>query len=315
MFALIAALTLYMALAPVQPALSVGDYRPHFSRQVHLTLAADRPDTIRQVPIKKDANRLGIETSAKAAIIIDWQTAQPLLEENADTPQPIASLTKLVTALVVLERGPEWGKMLTMLPADQQIGDIPLLLPGEAFTIEDLFNLSLIASSNDAAAALARSTGLPADKFVEEMNAMAAAIGMDGASFVEPTGLDPLNLATARDVALLVRKALSAPDIKKTVAKRSYDFTAPNGDRRHVDSTDQLLDSFLSRAPYVFLGGKTGYLDEAGYCFGAAAENAGGDKVVAVVLGAENKDDRFREVKRLIYWAFDAYEWPARVPN
>ena len=105
MFALIAALTLYMALAPVQPALSVGDYRPHFSRQVHLTLAADRPDTIRQVPIKKDANRLGIETSAKAAIIIDWQTAQPLLEENADTPQPIASLTKLVTALVVLERG------------------------------------------------------------------------------------------------------------------------------------------------------------------------------------------------------------------
>jgi D-alanyl-D-alanine carboxypeptidase (penicillin-binding protein 5/6) len=138
---------------------------------------------------------------------------------------------------------------------------------------------------------------------------------MAGATFVEATGLDPQNMATAHGVALLVRKALNSEEIKRVVAKRSYDFTAPNGDRRHVDSTDQLLDSFLSRPPYAFLGGKTGYLDEAGYCFGAAAENPDGDRVVAVVLGADNKDDRFREVKRLIYWTFDVYEWPTRARN
>jgi D-alanyl-D-alanine carboxypeptidase len=75
-------------------------------------------------------------------------------------------------------------------------------------------------------------------------------------------------------------------------------------------STDELLGSFLDREPYKLLGGKTGFIQEAGYCFGAAAENADGDRVIAVVLGADSKELRFQEVKSLIYWSFDAYEWP-----
>lgn len=310
MFALITALTLYLTLAPMQPALSFGDYRPHFSERAQLPLAAERAPSV-HLPAKKDAGRLGVETTAKAAVIIDWQTNAPLLEKNADMPLPIASLTKLLTALVVLNHAPDWQQKVTMLQADQQIGDIPLLLPGESFSIDELFNISLIASSNDATAALARSTGLSPEEFAKEMNATAAAIGMDGAMFVEPTGLDPRNTATARGVALLVKKALSTAKIQETVIKRAYSYVAPDGKWRHVESTDQLLDSFLNKPPYAFLGGKTGYLDEAGYCFGAAAENSAGGRVVAVVLSAANKDDRFREVKRLIYWALDVYQWPA----
>jgi D-alanyl-D-alanine carboxypeptidase len=144
------------------------------------------------------------------------------------------------------------------------------------------------------------------------MNETAAAIGMTGAAFTEPTGLDADNVATARDVAVLVRKALERKEIREAATRREYRFTAQTGLSHAVRSTDELLGSFLDKAPYRFLGGKTGYIEEAGYCFGAAAENGDGNGVVAVVLGAPTKELRFKEVKSLIYWAFDAYAWPSR---
>jgi len=310
MFSLLAALTLYIAFAPVQPALSVGDYLPRQLPRAHLTLAAKR-DTV-PPPVRKDPDRLGIETAAKAVSVIDWRSGSVLYEKNAGQPLPIASLTKLMTALTVLDGQPDFGRTVAFSADDQQAGDIPLLIPGESFTVADLFNLSLIASSNDATAALARSTGLTRAEFLAKMNSMAREIGMSQAEFYDVTGLDERNRASARDVALLVRKALSVDLIRETVSRQAYDFAPLGGSRRHVRSTDQLLESFLSRPPYSFLGGKTGYIDEAGYCFGAAAQNAAGDRVVAVVLGAASKEERFREVKKLIYWAFDAYAWPDR---
>jgi len=308
MFSLLAALTLYIAFAPVQPALSVGDYLPQTARRAFLPLAGNKDPVL--APAKKDPGRVGIETAAKAVALIDWRTGASLYEKNSATPLPIASLTKLMTALVVLSEDPEWTRSVTMTEDDQQIGDIPLLLPGEEFSVSDLFHLSLIASSNDATAALARSTGFPRQGFLDKMNSLAGELGMTQASFFDVTGLDPRNSASARDIALLVRKALSVDIIRRTVALQAYEYAPKGGAKRRVRSTDQLLDSFLNRPPYEFLGGKTGYIDEAGYCFGAAAQNTDGDRVVAVVLGAASKDERFREVKKLIYWAFDSYTWP-----
>ncbi len=142
------------------------------------------------------------------------------------------------------------------------------------------------------------------------MNAAAEAAGMDGASFEEPTGLSVNNVATAADVASLLRKALSKDEIRSVVAQRSYKLTTLAGVPHTFYSTDELLGSFIDRDPYHFLGGKTGFIGEAGYCFGAAAENADGNGVIAVVLGAPDKPTRFKEVKSLMYWAFDAYQWP-----
>jgi D-alanyl-D-alanine carboxypeptidase len=134
---------------------------------------------------------------------------------------------------------------------------------------------------------------------------------MTNSNFVEPSGLDPENRASARDVAALIRAALSSPTINAIVSTREYSFVAKDGRPHVVRSTDELLGSFLTRPPYEFLGGKTGYLDEAGYCFGAAARDGRGNRLIAVVLGAPSKDQRFAEVKSLMYWAFDAFEWPA----
>jgi D-alanyl-D-alanine carboxypeptidase (penicillin-binding protein 5/6) len=107
-----------------------------------------------------------------------------------------------------------------------------------------------------------------------------------------------------------MRAAFARDEILKTVTKKEYYFRAKTGLNHAVKSTDELLGSFLTSPPYAFLGGKTGYLQEAGYCFAATAENADSDRVIAVVLGAPSKEHRFREVKTLIFWAFDAYQWP-----
>ncbi len=316
MFQLIVALAFYLAMSPIRPALSLTDLEPpkaypdqHLS--VSATRAAELPTSEPEVaPVRKNEGRLGIETNAKAVAVLDWNSQQLLFEKNADEPMPIASITKLMTALVVLDTEPNWESVVEFILEDERIGDLPVLRPGDQVTVRDLFNLSLVSSSNDGSMALARSTGMSHDEFVRHMNLKAADIGMEGYYFVEPTGLDSRNSATAIDVARLIRAALNQEEIAETVLMRLYDFeTIDDGASHRVWSTDRLLDSFLTKPPYSFLGGKTGYLREAGYCFGAAASNENGNKVIAVVLGANSKDQRFQEVKRLIWWAFDAWTW------
>lgn len=311
MFSLLVALTMYMTFTPVKPGLSAADYRPPMRATLPLAAKAAR-QAVPQGPVKKDAARIGIETSARAVMVADWKTGASLFEKNADEPQAIASITKLVAALVVLGEDPDWNAEVEVKAGDERPGGVPYLIPGERVTVRDLFNLSLVASSNGATVALARSTGLTEDEFAAKMNGVAASLGMSGSSFTEPTGLDDTNVATARDVAVLLRNALADDVIRETVAKREYRFTTKGGMHRAVRSTDELLGGFLSKDPYRFLGGKTGYIEEAGYCFAAAAENGSGDGVIAVVLGTSTKEKRFKEVKSLMYWAFDAYEWPSR---
>lgn len=308
MFSLLLALTMYLALAPVRPSLSVTDYLPH--ERPYLPVAADaiKPDIL--APEKKDPTRLGIDTTARAAIAVDAKTGIALYEKNADEPQSIASITKLMTALVVLEKRPDWDQVVEIKATDERSGGIAYLAPGEKVTVRDLFNMSLVASANGATVSLARSTGLSDEEFVARMNALAKERGMTSATFVDPTGLDQQNSASARDVAALLRASLSRPEISDAVKRHEYRFTAETGRPHAVRSTDELLGSFLDKDPYRFLGGKTGYIAEAGYCFGAGAQNKEGNGVYAVALGTPSKEQRFKEVKALLYWSFDAYEWP-----
>lgn len=311
MFSLLVALTMYLTLAPSHPALTAADFRPP-ERQATLPMAADNEhSTPADAPTKKDENRLGVETASRAVMVADWKTGASLFEKNADAPQPIASISKLVTALTVLDLRMDMDAAV-VAKADDEKGGIPYLLTGEEVTVRDLFNMMLVESSNGAAVALARASGLTTQEFAVRMNAAAEAAGMRGASFEEPTGLSANNVATAADVASLLRRALSRDEVRAAVGQRVYRLTTASGTQRAFYSTDELLGSFIDKDPYRFLGGKTGYIGEAGYCFGAAAENGDGNGVIAVVLGAPDKPTRFREVKSLMYWAFDAYAWPGQ---
>jgi len=308
MFSWIVALTLYVVVGQSNPAMALADLglmtRSFLPAAKNVELVTESV-----APVKIDPTRLGIQTESRAVAIVDWESGEVLLRKNAEWPLPIASITKLVTALVVLESDLPLDEPVEIQSGDARTGGIPYVVAGEQILASDLLHASLISSANTAMVALARATGLSPEEFAVRMNEVAANIGMKDATFVEPTGLDAGNVATARDVAVLIRESLQNNIIQKIVTLETYEFDAITGLHHKLRSTDALLGGSIARPPYRFMGGKTGFIEEAGYCFAAAASNADGNQVIAVVLGAPSKSVRFDEVSALLYWAFDAYEW------
>ncbi len=297
---------LAIAMASARPSVAPALVQPAVP-QNHLPKAQD---VKMKVPTSKDPLRIGVATDAAAVVLMDRQTGTVLFGKQSDSPRSIASLTKMMTALVVLDSRPNFDELVTVQPTDLRSGAYDFIFSGDTVKVRDLLNLSLVASSNSAAATLARSTGLTAEEFAARMNAKAKEIGMANAMFVEPTGLDGRNKASAYDVALLLRAAFREQIVREAAVKSEYRLTTEQGKMRVARATDELLGAVSAKQPFRLLGGKTGFLNEAGYCFGAIAENGNGDGLVAVALGAGSKDERFTEVKKLLYWGFDVFKWP-----
>ncbi|TAK04973.1 D-alanyl-D-alanine carboxypeptidase [Patescibacteria group bacterium] len=265
-------------------------------------------------PTKVRAESLGMAVTAKSAVVADAASGLVLYEKAAGDAHAIASLTKLMTALVVLESGVDFDARYEIRTADQRGGGVEYFIPGEDVSVGDLWNAALVGSSNTATVALARSTGFTDEAFVARMNAKAQALGMMDARFTEPTGLDEANRATAQDVLLLARAAFAMDDIRQTVIKEEVEVVPANPKnrkRRILKSTDQLLGTFLSREPYAIRGGKTGSLgDEVGYHLAIAVSHERTQQVYVVVLGSQSPATRFADAKALAVWAFDAWRWP-----
>lgn len=265
-----------------------------------LPLAPSRPTPPRLVTAASPA----IELTAESGIAVDGATGAVLWEKDADTPRPIASITKLMTALVFLDHNPGWDAPVTVTAADQSEGGVQFFPVGETVTVRDLFYVALTRSVNSAADALARSTGLSPAEFTAAMNAKALELGMTQSVFIEPTGLHTRNVATARDVARLAQAAFAVPAIANATMMDTY--TTSTG--RVAESTDWLLSSVLNQPPYQIMGGKTGYLVEAGYCFTAAVERSG-QTVFSVVLGSSGIETRFTDSEKILRWIFENYQW------
>ena len=194
-----------------------------------------------------------------------------------------------------------------MLTTDQRAGGRAVLATGETVTVQDLFALSLVGSVNSAAVALARSTGLTDAQFVQAMNQMAERLGMTTAKFVEPTGLDEKNIASAEDVSQLLRAALQQPAIAEMVVRRDYSFQTALGASRSVETTNWLLTS-LARPEYTVIGGKTGYVTDAGYGFTVVVKRSG-RQVLTVMLGSDSVDHRFTDTLTALDWVDANYVW------
>lgn len=231
-----------------------------------------------------------------------------LFSSRADESQPIASITKLMTALVFLENNPGWDQTYKIRPEDNiQGGKINLFL-GEVIRVRDLFYTSLIASDNGATSALVHSTGLSDEEFVAKMNAKALDLGLKNTSFKDPIGLSAENISTAREVALLAQAAFKQPEVLAATINRDYKFETLNGRQKQIESTDDLL--FVnSSETLTILGGKTGYTEEAGYCYVGYMQGPEGQSVISVVLGAEGRSERFRASRDLADWALSYYDW------
>jgi len=246
------------------------------------------------------ANMEGI--SAQAYIVQDAQTGQVLINKNPDMPWTPASLTKLVTALVVLDTNPKLTKTVAMTGQDQVAGACSSggacikTKPGVKFTIDGLFHALLLPSANNAASALARSTGLTTAEFAALMNQKAASLGATSSHFNEPTGMDPNNQITAADYAKIVTAAFSSSYLRQIAGLTSYALRSANNSR--YNQTIKNTDKLLADSSVQILGAKTGYLTQSGYNFSALV-NYNGQELAVVVLGEDHLYTAFDETKLL----------------
>ncbi len=240
--------------------------------------------------------------SATSAFLIDTTTGTIVHGKNADVEVPIASITKLMAALVILDQHPRLDGQITFEERDMRRGDITQLIVQDVVTFHDAWKLMLVGSSNDATALLARTVSGSEKKFVVQMNAKAKQLGLTHTRFTDPTGLDPGNVSTAREVAAFARRALAEREIQETVVIPRFSFAPKGKPARIVYSTDQLLHWFDPGRARSF-GGKTGHIEESGYNL-VFAMGTDQHELVGVVLGSESNDARFSEMGKLLSWGF-----------
>ncbi len=273
--------------------------------------SASKGDPVPYPPIKTNPLSLGVELTAKSALVMDRETKAVLFSKAMDSKVPVASLTKLVSALVVLKYNPELKGQARLEYEDYIPNLTRFIRPGELYQFRDLLYAAIIASDNNAISLLSRSLGITQEVFVDQMNLVANEIGMGKSHFVEPTGLDPNNISTAHDVALLLDYSLSKEPIYSASQFENYTiYPVGRSQGRKIISTDKLLGSYINKAPYRLKIGKTGYIEKAGYCFSAVVSNEEKQSsLIVVVLGSQDADSRFQEAKSLVTWSFDNYKW------
>lgn len=224
-----------------------------------------------------------------------------LFDKNSNQELAIASLTKLMTAVVSLENQPLSQEVEISSTSVSQEGNSGNLKTGERIMVKELLKMALIESSNDAAEALAEVSGR--EEFVDLMNLKSKELGLRSTHFSTPTGLEAENnFSTARDLAnLMVFILKNHPFILEISVQPSVIILSEN-DRPHhrAFNTNELLTSFGQIENLKIVGGKTGYTDEAGGSVILATKNGDGDYFISLVLGADSQESRFSELEKLI---------------
>jgi serine-type D-Ala-D-Ala endopeptidase (penicillin-binding protein 7) len=232
------------------------------------------------------------------AVIYDLDAEEVLYAKSADSSRPIASLTKLMTAMVALDQEDysQWHVEVTSSDIDRLKGTSSRLPVGAEISFEEALHLALTASDNRAAAALARTSPSGQNEFIEAMNRKAHDLGMEKTRFVEPTGLSPQNKASAMDIVIMAKTALAYDTIRQFSA-------APAG---HLDYAGQAVNFkntnvLVGRTDWQIGISKTGFTREAGKCLVMSMEAAGRNLLV-VFLGAPSSEARLLDATNAKRW-------------
>jgi len=251
------------------------------------------------IPIRKwsvDEPKL----AARSFYVVEINSGKVLAHKDSEKIQPIASLTKLVTALVVLERANLKDEITISQNAVQTEGETGNLIVGEKMTVESLLYALLVESSNDAAVALAEKFD---GQFVSYMNQKAAQLDAKNTRFSDPSGLSVENISTAKDMAKIMREVIKYPLLTKIAKTPEADILSADGKRNHhLTNTNKLLVKY----PEI-IAGKTGYIDESGNCFIVAIQAPDSKGIIINVI--LNIQDRMGEMDKLIQWAKEAFIW------
>lgn len=250
--------------------------------------------------------------NARHYILADMESGAILAKNDQDARVPIASTTKIMTAIVALENYQLDDVATISETASTQIGADAYLRPGERITIENLLNCMLIKSGNDSAYAVAEHMNQPGEigitRFVEKMNEKAKELGMVNTHYEDSSGLDTTGYSSAHDLYLATKFALKNQTFASIVIK-------DNAVAKNVDSTvwHELKNSNRLVAEYQYpgaIGVKTGYMPESGHCLvGAAKRN--GHTLIAIVLStySDTASASADEARRLLDWGFNNVEW------
>lgn len=250
------------------------------------------------------------ELSCLSAILIDTKTNTVLYEKDADTPRPIASLTKIMTMLIAMEK-----LSLSEITLDDSVvisqrasemgGTRLFLEKGEVRSVKDLLYGIAVESGNDAAVALAEYIGNDYDTFIDMMNKKAEELNLTNTHFSTPCGLsDENNYSTARDIAALSQELLKYEEIFDYIDVWNIQLNVgkDNDVTRNLTNTNKLL----SQTDYVD-GIKTGYTQAAGHCVSATAQK-GDMRLICVVLKGADSKSRFNDAKNLLQYGFDNFD-------
>jgi D-alanyl-D-alanine endopeptidase (penicillin-binding protein 7) len=235
---------------------------------------------------------------AAAAVIYDPESGEVLWEEHGQDTRAIASITKVMTALVFLDSEPDLSQRVTIERGDVYRASTTHLRARDVVSGDDLLHLLLIASDNAAARAIARVSKWGADGFIGQMNAKAATLGLEATHYVEPSGLSSSNVSSALDMARLI--ALASSDDRIGSIMRTPTYTAHAASR---DISFKSTNHLLTSSDVDVRAGKTGFISAAGYCLATLLRLPhSGQDVAVVVLGARSNAGRFMEVKNLFNW-------------
>ncbi|MDM5140373.1 D-alanyl-D-alanine endopeptidase [Aeromonas bestiarum] len=242
--------------------------------------------------------RNDLALSSAAFVVANPRTGEVLSERNANRVMPIASITKLMTALVVLDANQRLSETLTvtMADVDRLKGTGSRLAVGSSLSRADMLHIALMSSENRAASALARNYPGGQRAFVEAMNAKARMLGMWSTQFADSTGLTPRNVSSAHDLAKLVAAASAYPLIRQYSS--TEERMVRNGKRQlHYLNSNRLV----REGSWPVTLSKTGYIREAGRCL-VMATQINREPVILVLLNADTPNSRVADAKRIKSW-------------
>lgn len=248
------------------------------------------------------------DINLKAGIIMNEKTNEILWKKNSSSTLPLASLTKMVAIKVFLNEKPSLNQVVSYSIKDEEY-NYEYCKPwessklkvedGETMTIEDLVYASLVGSANNAVETLVRVSGLERGDFIKLMNSSVKKWGASTTRFVEPTGLSPDNLSSAKDYAIIAKEVLKHPIIEKASTMEKYEFTTINTEKFHrLKNTNKIINT----DKFHINGSKTGYLDEAGYCLMTRINAGNGLNLITVTLGANTREQSFDETSKLMQY-------------
>ncbi len=245
-----------------------------------------------------------------STLVMDLKTREVLFEREADTVRPIASLSKMMAALVLYEQCPFFksgnlDSLHEMSIENREAakgGDKSKLITGWQFSYRDLLHAALMRSDNRALPALGEACKLDRTSFATLMNERAKQIGLKSTQFTEPTGLSRENMSTAREFMAVLEETSKIKALSEIMTKREYYLTGYKENKPpkiiKIHSTDRLLNKNIVRV----LAGKTGYTDLARYCLAILVETEDNRRLGMVFLGAEGRFTRFADVERVLQW-------------